>query len=52
MKTVKLIVLHFLDIVKKIVVDSTCERVTAFLCLCIQGVPGGRDKTSGECSLC
>jgi hypothetical protein len=22
------------------------------VCVCIQGVPGGRDKTSGECSLC
>ena len=33
-----------------------CSEITAVYCYdrarCIQGVPGGMDKTSGECSLC
>ena len=31
---------------------SDLQNLHKSLCLHIQGVPGGMDKTSGECSLC
>ena len=40
--------------IRSISFEVTCyEHKHAHMCLCnIQGVPGGMDQTSGECSLC
>jgi len=42
-------VLHFTKEDSK---SRPIQKHTRFVALYIQGVPGGRDKTSGECSLC
>ena len=38
-------------IFKKVVAEKLVQSVFIIM-VCIQGVPGGMDKTSGECSLC
>jgi len=30
---------------------GACTYVCTYVCVCIQGVPGGKDLTSRECSL-
>jgi len=43
---------RFLHVSRIRVTSLTLRLLMSYIYIYIQGVPGGRDKTSGECSLC